>query len=628
MLSWMQDEYVLTSADRVVHKTPIGFDVSVWEIFWTLTGGATLVVARPDGHRDPAYLARLVRDEQVTIIHFVPSMLGPFLDAPGAEGCGSLRLVVCSGEELPGPLAGRFAATLPATRLDNLYGPTEAAVDVTSFRVDGATPGAGGVPIGRPVWNTRVHVLDAALRPVPPGITGELYLAGVQLADGYAERRGLTAERFVADPYGAPGERMYRTGDLARWTGTGVVEFLGRVDGQVKLRGLRIEPGEIEAALAALPGVGRAVVVLRDDPPAPRRLVAYLVGRDLDGDGVRAGLAATLPEHLVPAAFVVLDELPVTANGKLARDRLPAPGLAAGAVAPRTDAERTLAAIVADLLGLERVGVEDDVFRLGADSIVAMQLVSRARRAGLALSTRQVFRRRTVAALGALAEPAREAVTAAPSSLVALTGDERDELAAAGVAYTEVLPLTPLQQGLLFHASLDVGVGGGETSNGGDGVDLYTVQMTFELGETDPARLAAAGQAVLDRHANLRAGYRFLRSGRAVAVVEDGVRLPWTVTDISGLPETERDAAWRDVLEREGRRFDPATPPLLRMALVTVAPGRRRLVVTHQHLVMDGWSRGPLLRELAAAYAGEALPAGAHYRDYLAWLRRSDRSAR
>ncbi|GAA3291451.1 hypothetical protein GCM10020295_08340 [Streptomyces cinereospinus] len=293
-LLWMQHAYRLTAEDRVLQKTPAGFDVSVWEFFWPLITGAALVVARPDGHRDPAYLARLIREQDVTTAHFVPSMLQVFLEEPGAARCTGLRRVLCSGEALPLPLAHRFHRTLPA-RLHNLYGPTEASVDVTAVEV---LPDAGRVVIGRPVWNTRAHVLDAALRPVPPGVAGELYLAGVQLARGYLDRPALTAERFLADPYGGPGTRMYRTGDLAAWRPDGTLEFLGRTDHQVKIRGVRVEPGEIEAVLARHPAVARTVVVARDD-----RLVAYVVpapGQVPDPAALRRHTGAALPEHMVP----------------------------------------------------------------------------------------------------------------------------------------------------------------------------------------------------------------------------------------------------------------------------------------------------------------------------------------
>ncbi|WP_284746618.1 non-ribosomal peptide synthase/polyketide synthase [Amycolatopsis sp. RTGN1] len=271
-LLWMQDEYGLTGDDRVLQKTPSSFDVSVWEFLWPLITGATEVVARPDGHKDPAYLARLIRDRGVTTVHFVPSMLQVFLQEPAAGECTSLRRVLCSGEALPADAVVQFGQVLDA-ELHNLYGPTEASVDVTSWRTSTEDT---SIPIGRPVWNTRTYVLDAALRPVPPGTPGELYLAGVQLARGYLGRPGLTAERFVASPH-QPGERMYRTGDLARFRPDGVLEFLGRGDEQIKIRGFRVEPGEIAATLATHDDVAHAVVVAREDRPGDVRLVGYVV---------------------------------------------------------------------------------------------------------------------------------------------------------------------------------------------------------------------------------------------------------------------------------------------------------------------------------------------------------------
>ncbi|MBZ9641276.1 amino acid adenylation domain-containing protein, partial [Streptomyces sp. PSKA30] len=277
-LAWMQDAYRLTPDDRVVQKTPFGFDVSVWEFFWPLLEGATLVMARPGGHRDPGYLAELIRREHVSIAHFVPSMLQVFVAAAEASQwtVPSLRAVMASGEALPAELRDRFVASF-GVPLHNLYGPTEASIDVTAFTCEPGADTGGVVPIGRPVWNTRVFVLDAALRPVPPGVAGELYLAGVQLARGYLDRPGLTAERFVANPHGGPGERMYRTGDLARWNTEGALEYLGRTDDQVKVRGFRIELGEIEAALLTHPAVGQAAVVVREDQPGDQRLTGYIV---------------------------------------------------------------------------------------------------------------------------------------------------------------------------------------------------------------------------------------------------------------------------------------------------------------------------------------------------------------
>ncbi|MFI5895174.1 amino acid adenylation domain-containing protein [Actinoplanes sp. NPDC051513] len=594
-LRWMQHEYGLTGADRVLQKTPAGFDVSVWEFFWPLIAGATLVVAKPDGHRDPAYLADLIRREGITTVHFVPSMLAAFL--PSSGGCPSLRRVICSGEALPATLADRFAEVLPDAGLHNLYGPTEASVDVTYWPAADGT-GTTSVPIGGPVWNTRVSVLDDALRPVPVGVPGELYLAGVQLARGYRGQPGLTAGRFVVDPYGEPGERMYRTGDRVRWTAEGVLEFLGRGDGQVKIRGQRVELGEIEAAIDR-----PCAVVVRDG-----RLVAYVVGGPADLDALRR----TLPDHMVPSAFVELEALPASVNGKLDRAALPAPDLAAASTgtAPRTPREQLLCDLFAEVLGVPSVGVEDDFFGLGGDSIVSIQLVGRARAAGLSLTLRQVFQLRTPAALAAAAGSAFTAA-AGVGALVELTDAETAEIAGLGLDVAEVLPLSPLQAGLLFHAAFDEG-----------GLDLYTVQMVFDLpASVEPERLRAAGQALLERHANLRASFHQLGSGRPAAVVSRHVGLPWAVVE---LDDGDGDA-WERCLAEEGRRFDPATAPLLRMMLVRVAGGYR-LILTHQHMLLDGWSRGPLIEQLAALYAGQPV-AVTPYRDFLAWLAGQDRTA-
>ncbi|MFF9314764.1 non-ribosomal peptide synthase/polyketide synthase [Streptomyces sp. NPDC014748] len=613
-LLWMQDAYRLGADDRVLQKTPAGFDVSVWEFFWPLVTGATLVVARPEGHRDPVYLADLIRRERVTTAHFVPSMLRAFLDEPAAAGCGALRQVMCSGEALPAPLAARFHRVLPDSRLHNLYGPTEASVDVTAHEV-AADPGT--VPIGRPVWNTRAYVLDAGLHPAPPGVAGELYLAGVQLAHGYLGRPDLTAERFVADPYGPAGERMYRTGDLARWTADGELEYLGRTDDQVKLRGFRIEPGEIESVLAAHPDVAQATVVLRED-----RLVAYAVpaaGAAPDPAVLRAHAARTLPGHMVPAAVLVLDALPLTPNGKLDRRALPAPDFAAEVsdTRPRTPLEETLAALVADVLGLERAGVEDDFFTLGGDSIVAMQLVARARAAGLAFSPRDVFRHKTVAALAAVTTTAGPAEKPDEDAVLpGLTDAERAEVAALP-AGTEVLPVSPLQAGLLFHAALD---------SGDQGPDVYTVQVSYDLdGPLDADRLRAAAQDLLDAHENLRSGFAHLSSGRPVAVVPRTAVLPWRHLDLTG--DHDPETALTRLLGQERRRFDPERPPLLRLLLARLGEDRHRLVLSHQHLLLDGWSLPLLTAELWARYEGRTPAPPASYRAHLRLLAAQDPAA-
>ncbi|MEU8075367.1 amino acid adenylation domain-containing protein [Catellatospora citrea] len=405
-LHWMQRRYALTAADTVLQKTPAGFDVSVWEFFWPLLAGARLVLARPGGHKDAAYLRDLIVAEGVTTLHFVPSMLGMFLAESGVDRCGSLRLIVCSGEELPVDLALRTLAALPAAELHNLYGPTEAAIDVTAYH---CTPqhltGLARVPIGAPIDNMAVYVLDEHGEPLPVGVPGELHLAGVGLAHGYLNRPELTAEKFVT---GLSGQRLYRTGDLARWRPDGTIDFLGRIDGQVKLRGLRIELGEIEAALRDQPGVREAAVVVREDSPGDKRLAAYLVtASEPDTTELRAALKRRLPDYMVPTAYVVLDALPLSPSGKLDRRSLPAPqrGRDANAAfeAPATPTEVTVAGIWAEVLDVPQVGRDDDFFDLGGHSLLATQVIAKLRRAvGAGVSVMDLFKNRTVRELAQL----------------------------------------------------------------------------------------------------------------------------------------------------------------------------------------------------------------------------------
>lgn len=414
-LAWMQHEYRIGRTDVVLQKTPASFDVSVWEFFWPLMEGAALYMAPPEAHRDPAELARIVAREHVTVMHFVPSMLAAFLewceeDADvRASMAVSLRHVFCSGEALPRGLADRHQALFGA-ELHNLYGPTEAAVDVTYKPAGEPNAVLPNVPIGRPVWNTQLRILDSALRPVPIDVPGDLYLCGVQLADYYLDRAGLTATRFVADPF-AVGQRMYRTGDIARWLANGDVDYLGRSDDQLKIRGQRIELGEIEAVLTAQPGIVNAVVnpcVLGTAGTAgdARQLVAYVVAdvADFDGAGLKEALASLLPAHMVPALILQLDALPLSPNGKLDRKALPVPAVVPqSGRQPLPGLESRIAAEFAAILELPSVQADDDFFNMGGHSLLAMRLASKLRSSlGLPLSVGQVMMAPSVAKLARL----------------------------------------------------------------------------------------------------------------------------------------------------------------------------------------------------------------------------------
>ena len=383
-LHWMQQSYHLTNEDQVMQKTPFSFDVSVWEFFWPLLYGARLVVARPGGHQDASYLASLIQTQQITTMHFVPSMLRAFLAESGIERCTSLKRVICSGEALSYDLQEQFFAHFNA-ELHNLYGPTEAAIDVTAWQCQRENSDMV-VPIGYPIANTQMYILNSALQPVPIGVAGELHIGGVGLARGYLNRPELTAEKFIADPFSTqPGARLFKTGDLARYREDGAIEFLGRIDHQVKIRGVRIELGEVEAALAQHPDVQEVVVVAREDTPGDARLVAYLATQNtipLQVEELRGFLKKQLTQDMLPAAFVFLDHLPLLSNGKVNRSALPAPDtirpeLETTFIAPRNETEEQLVAIWSQVLNIDTIGVRDNFFDLGGHSLLAVRMIAR-----------------------------------------------------------------------------------------------------------------------------------------------------------------------------------------------------------------------------------------------------------
>jgi amino acid adenylation domain-containing protein len=383
-ISWMQEEYGLAERDRVLQKTPFTFDVSVWEFFWPLIAGARLVVARPDGHRDPVYLVDLIRAQKITTLHFVPSMLAAFLEQEDLSGCACVERVMCSGEALPAELRDRFFARMES-QLHNLYGPTEAAVDVTFWHCRRDDREAR-VPIGRPIANTQIHLLDGNRNPVPVGVPGELYIGGVAVGRGYVGNPALTSQVFLDDSFsGEAGAKLYKTGDLAVRRADGAIEFLGRLDNQVKLRGFRIELGEVEAVLGSEGGVREVAVVMREDTAGDPRLVAYLVGKEVPGAGeLRARLRERLPEYMIPSSFEVLEALPLNANGKLDRRALPRPkrersAQGSGRVAPRDGLELELMRLWEECLEVRPIGVTEDFFELGGHSLLAVRLMFRIR---------------------------------------------------------------------------------------------------------------------------------------------------------------------------------------------------------------------------------------------------------
>ncbi|MCO7713834.1 non-ribosomal peptide synthase/polyketide synthase [Pseudomonas aeruginosa] len=579
-LCWMQQAYGLGVGDTVLQKTPFSFDVSVWEFFWPLMSGARLVVAAPGDHRDPAKLVALINREGVDTLHFVPSMLQAFLQDEDVASCTSLKRIVCSGEALPADAQQQVFAKLPQAGLYNLYGPTEAAIDVTHWTC--VEEGKDAVPIGRPIANLACYILDGNLEPVPVGVLGELYLAGQGLARGYHQRPGLTAERFVASPFVA-GERMYRTGDLARYRADGVIEYSGRIDHQVKLRGLRIELGEIEARLLEHPWVREAAVLA----VGGRQLVGYVVLESEGGDwreALAAHLAASLPEYMVPAQWLALERMPLSPNGKLDRKALPAPEVSvaqAGYSAPRNAVERTLAEIWQDLLGVERVGLDDNFFSLGGDSIVSIQVVSRARQAGLQLSPRDLFQHQNIRSL---------ALAAKAGAATAEQGPASGEVA-----------LAPVQRWFFERA----------IPNRQHWNQSLLLQARQPL---DGDRLGRALERLQAQHDALRLRFREERGAWHQAYAEQ-----------AGEPLWRRQAGSEEALlalcEEAQRSLDLEQGPLLRALLVDMADGSQRLLLVIHHLAVDGVSWRILLEDLQRLYADLDADLGPRSSSYQAWSR-------
>ena len=562
-LLWMQDKYQLTPTDSILQKTPFSFDVSVWEFFWPLIFGARLVVARPEGHKDPAYLVEIISRTQITTLHFVPSMLQLFLSAKGLSRCRFLKRVICSGEALPFDLMQRFLTKLNA-ELHNLYGPTEAAIDVTYWQCEPESQ-LGMVPIGRPVANTQIYLLDNHLQPVPIGVPGELHIGGVQVARGYLNRPQLTKQKFIPNPFGLG--RLYKTGDLCRYLPDGNIEFLGRIDHQVKLRGFRIELGEIEAVLSQHPEVREVVVVLVDSG-TQKRLVAYLVGAVSEG-AMRAYLKEKVPDYMVPATFVQLEALPLTSNGKVDRRALPVPEMNRETfVPPRTPEETILVAIWQELLGVERVGIHDNFFELGGDSILSIQLVSRAHQAGVGLMVKQVFQYQTIAQLAAVAKTS----TALQTEQGLVTG--------------QVL-LTPIQHWFFEQAWEEP--------------HHFNQSVLLELsGEISAILLEKAFAHLIEHHDALRLRYHDDgQQWRQWIATPDGIGFKIKPFDFRSLNNPL--AALEATAAELQASLNLAEGPIVQVALFYLPQETRLLIIIH-HLAVDGVSWRILLSDLQSVY--------------------------
>ncbi|HEY0173923.1 MAG TPA: amino acid adenylation domain-containing protein [Pyrinomonadaceae bacterium] len=597
---WKQRQYSLVASDSLLQLASFGFDFSVWEILGTLAAGARLVIPEPGIQRDPARLVSLIQSAGVTVIHFVPSLLNAFLAQEGVGQCRGLRLVLAGGEALPFELQERFFASLPA-KLVNQYGPTEASIDVTFWDCERDSQ-TRRVPIGRPNANNRVYVLDRHLQPVPVGVGGELYIGGAGVGRGYWSRPGLTAEKFLPDPYGSePGARMYRTGDLARFVQDGALEFLGRVDHQVKVRGFRIELGEIEAALAECAAVAEAAVLFREEPGGERRVVAYVVprpGHDFNVMQLREDLGRSLPDHMIPAAFVRMEAMPLLPSGKLDRNALPAPGggggaeLGEGYAPPTNEVEERLAEVWASVLNIERVGVRDNYFALGGDSILSIQIVVRAKEVGLHFNPRQMFQHQTIAELATV------------TSFNPPVSAEQGTLSGP-------VPLLPIQLDF-FERRLP------EQHH-------FTQALMIDPGaEVDVAAARRAVEALLAFHDALRMRFRQTGDGWQQSYAAAEEHDVFAFHDLSDAPAETGAATFAELVDAAQRSLDLEAGPLFRAALFKLGAdkGWRLLLVAH-HLVVDGVSWRVAADDLWNAYQqaarGEAVDLGRKTSSYRQW---------
>ncbi len=600
-LQWMQATYQLNETDVLMQKAPISFDVSVWECFWPLITGCRLVLAGPGEHRDPHRIAQLVQEHGVTTLHFVPPLLQLFIDEPLVAECTSLRRLFSGGEALPAELRNRVLAQLPAVQLHNRYGPTETAINVTHWHCR-AEDGERS-PIGRPLGNVICRVLDEQLNPVPLGVPGELCISGIGLARGYLGRAGLTAERFVADPYGEAGARLYRTGDRARWNADGVIEYLGRLDQQVKLRGFRVEPEEIEARMLALEGIAQVVVRVRDG-----QLIGYFTAQgELDEEAVKTALAAELPEYMVPALLMRLDAMPLSPSGKLDRRALPEPVWQVREhVEPETALQQQIAAIWREVLGLPSIGLRDDFFALGGHSLLATQIISRSRHAcDVELPLRTLFE---ASELGAFAEQV---------GLIQASGQRNQQTAIAKVDRSQPVPLSYSQQRMWFLWQMEP-----------DSPAYNVGGMARLRGVLDVGRFEAALQALIMRHETLRTTFPSV-DGVAYQKVspQTGLRMDWQ--DFSALSETERQPRLQQLADHEAHTpFNLETGPLLRACLVKAGEQEHYLVLTLHHIVTEGWAMDIFARELSALYEAfiderdsPLAPLPVQYLDYGVWQR-------
>ncbi|WP_414754485.1 amino acid adenylation domain-containing protein [Anabaena sp. CCY 9910] len=573
---WMQTAFPLTATDKVLQKTPFSFDASVWEFYAPLLTGAQLVVAQPWGHQDSVYLTQIIATEQITTLQLVPSLLQMLLEQEEFKTCKSLKRVFCGGEALPVVLQDRFFEQINID-LYNLYGPTEACIDATFWNCRGGV-GQKIVPIGRPIANTKIYILDKHLQPVPIGVPGEMYIGGDGLARAYLNRPELTQEKFIPNPFSdVQSERLYKTGDLVRYLPDGNIEYLGRIDNQVKIRGFRIELGEIEAALNTHPEIQQAVIIVREDIPGNKRLVAYVVTSDesLTTNQLRQFLKQQLPEYMLPSGFMTLEKLPLTPNGKIDRKALPTPdgeiNRESEYLAPRTPIEQTLTNIWQQLLLKEKVSIHDNFFEIGGDSILSIQVVSRAKNAGIQITPKQIFQNQTIAALAQVA-----------NTTVSVKSQQ-------GVV-TGIAPLTPIQHWFFEQNKQDS--------------HHYNQSVLLQVPNNLQSELIAiAVQKLLAHHDALRLKFTSVADG--YKQINQGLddSLPFTVVDLSSIPKDEQAQALEKIAAKYQASLNLATGAIMQAVMFNLGndSDARLLMIVH-HLAVDGVSWRILLSDLEEIY--------------------------
>ncbi|NCQ83110.1 MAG: amino acid adenylation domain-containing protein [Microcystis aeruginosa W13-18] len=610
---WMQETFPLTKTDRVLQKTPFSFDASVWEFYAPLLVGGQLLIAQPGGHTDSDYLLKTIAQQQVTTVQLVPSLLQMLLEQGGIENCQLLKRVFCGGEILPVALQEKLLSQLNVN-LCNLYGPTECCIDVTFWNCQREMYGQR-IPIGRPISNTQIYILDSNLQSLPVGIPGEIHIGGAGLARGYLNRPELTEEKFIPNPFSnSPDSRLYKTGDLARYLPDGNIEYLGRIDNQVKIRGFRIELGEIEAVLTQYPQVQSSVIIAREDTPGNKRLVAYIVPEKEatpTPNEMRQCLKEKLPEYMIPSAFVILESLPLTPNGKIDRRALPAPEQnyerTDKFILPRNPIEEILVTIWTEVLKVQQISINDNFFELGGHSLLATQLISRIRtNLSIEIPLRSLFAAPTIEELGQQIQQLQQEDLTLSAPPILSRGEQSELL--LSYAQTRLWFLDQLEPNSPF----------------------YNIPVALRLqGHLNQVALTQSLAEIIQRHEALRTNFVTV-NGQPTQVINTLTNWTVSVINLQHLsPEEQKNAAKKLVKEQALQPFDLANEALVRATLIVLNNNEYWLSLCLHHVISDGWSMGVFIEELTALYnavnqgqVSPLKPLPIQYTDFAIWQRK------